>query len=62
MVVWDWAGHSLKLGPSAKTGDQKMVALRVGDELFIRRKKKKQLNDVIIHCFVLNSIAALSTP
>lgn len=61
MAVWGWAGNSLKLGPSANVGDQKMVPFIVGDKLFMRRKKKK-LNDVIIHCFVPNSIAALSTP
>lgn len=36
--------------------DQKTVAFIVGD------KKEKNLNDVVIRCFVLSSIASLSTP
>jgi len=40
MVVWGWANNNLKLGPSAKVSDQKVVASIAGDRLFIRRKKK----------------------
>lgn len=34
------ATNSVKLGPSAKMDDWKVVAFIVGDEQFIRRKKK----------------------
>lgn len=51
----------MKLGPSARLDDQKMVGFIVGDRLF-RKINLKTINDMIFDCFVLNSIAILSIP